>query len=69
MEATLEIDLPFDAASVVQVLEWGAHPEIAPFTHRQIVGWRDRFWCRYMDLEAPREIERLLPILADVDKE
>lgn len=61
------IDLPFTAASVIQVLSWGASPDDAPHTHEQIASWCDSFWCRYLDIDAPAPIERLLPILADVE--
>lgn len=49
------------------MLEWGAHPEQSPYSHKQIAEWCDRFWCQYIDIDAPLEIERLLPILTDVE--
>ncbi len=61
------ITLPFTPEAVIQVLEWGAHPERSPHSHKQISEWCDRFWCQYIDVDAPPEIERLLPILTDVE--
>lgn len=61
------IELPFTPESVAQVLNWGARPKGAPYSHKQIAEWCDRFWCQYIDVDAPPHIERLLPVLADVD--
>ena len=61
------IQLPFTAESVAHVLAWGAAPETAPYSHTQIAKWCDAFWCRYIDIDAPEEIARLLPILTDVE--
>ncbi len=61
------IDLPFTKDSVLKVLQWGALPQNRPFSHQEIAIWCDKFWRRFMDVDAPSEIERLLPILADVD--
>jgi hypothetical protein len=61
------IPLPYTPEAVVQVLSWGASPKAAPYSHKQIAEWCDRFWCQYMDVDAPDSIERLLPTLADVD--
>ena len=64
---SLRITLPFTPDSVKQVLEWGATPSRAPATHHDIARWCDRFWTKFMDFDAPPEIERVLPVLADVD--
>ncbi len=61
------LELPHTPDSVLVALRWGATPEDAPYSHHQIVAWCDRFWCHFMDQDAPAEIERLLPVLADVD--
>lgn len=61
------IPLPFTAESVAQVLAWGASPDVAPYSHKQIAEWCDAFWCCYLDVDAPAEIERLLPLLTDVE--
>ncbi len=49
------------------MLEWGAIPEASSYSHRQIAEWCDRFWCQYLDVDADPEIERLLPVLTDVE--
>ena len=61
------ITLPFTHEGVIQLLEWGAHPEQSPHSHKQIAEWCDRFWCQYIDVDAPLEIEPLLPILTDIE--
>jgi len=61
------VTLPFTPEAVLQVLEWGARPETSPYSHKQIALWCDRFWCQYLDVDAPPAIERLLPILTDVE--
>jgi len=65
--AAAPIELPFAAESVTQALSWGALPDESPYSHKQIAEWCDAFWCKYLDTNAPEEIERLLPILADVE--
>jgi hypothetical protein len=59
--------MPFTRASALQMLAWGASPESSPYTHKQIAEWCDRFWCQYMDVDASPEIEKLLPVLTDVE--
>jgi hypothetical protein len=61
------ITLPFTVGSATQVLAWGAIPSGAPATHQAIADWCDRFCQRYRDIDAPSEIERILPVLNDVD--
>ncbi|MFG6485158.1 hypothetical protein ACG04R_00665 [Roseateles sp. BYS78W] len=61
------IELPFTSAALRTVLGWGLNPDASPHSHWQIAQWCDAFWCLYLDADAPSDIERLLPILADVD--
>ncbi|SFR94332.1 hypothetical protein SAMN05216570_0969 [Dyella sp. OK004] len=61
------LNLPYIPESVLTALRWGSIPESSPHTHREIAEWCDQFWCHFMDVDAPAEIERLLPVLADVD--
>ena len=61
------ISLPFTRDSVIQVLDWGADAKNSPYSHKKIAEWCDRFWCKYIDLDASPEIEKLLPILTDVE--
>jgi hypothetical protein len=51
----------------VQVLAWGASPDEAPYSHQQIAEWCDAFWRQFVDVDAPEDMERLLPILTDVE--
>lgn len=67
MNLSAPIPLQFNAASVRTVLSWGATPESAPYSHKQIAEWCDRFWCSYLESDAPEDIEPLLPILTDVE--
>jgi hypothetical protein len=67
MKLSAPADLPFNRASALQMLEWGANPQSSPYTHKQIAEWCDRFWCEYLEVDAPPEIEHLLPVLTDVD--
>jgi hypothetical protein len=67
MKQSQPIPLPFSFESVLQVLLWGTTPESSPYSHKQIAEWCDSFWCQYIEIDAPMEIERLLPILTDVE--
>jgi hypothetical protein len=59
--------MPFTRAAAIQMLKWGAEPDSSPYSHKQIAEWCDRFWCQYLDLDAPPDIESLLPVLTDVE--
>lgn len=67
MTLSRPIDLPFTRASAKLVLLHGAHPETSPYSHKEIAEWCDRFWCKYLDVDAEEEIEQLLPVLTDVE--
>jgi hypothetical protein len=67
MSPSEPITLPFTREDALRVLSYGASPEQSPYSHKQIAEWCDRFWCQYLDVDAPPQIERLLPVLADVD--
>jgi hypothetical protein len=61
------VTLPFTPEAVIQVLEWGSHPERSPYSHKKIAGLCDRFWCQYIDVDAIPEVERLPPTLTNVE--
>ncbi|MFA5353869.1 MAG: hypothetical protein WC291_06550 [Thermodesulfovibrionales bacterium] len=61
------IELDFTRENALAVLSWGAIPEESPYSHKQIAEWCDKFWCKYLDIDPPKEIEELLPILTDID--
>lgn len=63
------IDMPFTREATLHLLKLGADPEQLQYSHQQIAEWCDRFWRQYMDIDAEPDIEKLMPILADVDKE
>lgn len=67
MKPSPPADMPFTRAAAIQMLRWGADPESSPYTHKQIAEWCDRFWCKYLDVDAEPEIESLLPTLTDVE--
>jgi len=67
MNPSEPIELEFNRENALKVLHMGASPEKSPYSHKQIAEWCDRFWCKYLDVDAPKEIERLLPILTDVE--
>lgn len=64
---SVRLALPFTPASLVQVLRFGTSPESSPYCHQDIAHWCERFWKQYADIDAPPEIERLMPVLADVE--
>ena len=67
MELSTSADMPFTREAARKILRWGAEPITSPYSHKQIAEWCDRFWCRYLDIEAEPEIESLLPVLTDVE--
>jgi len=67
MKSSHPIPLPFTPDSFVRLLQFGAHPSGSPYSHKQIAEWCDAFWCQYLEVESPPEIDVILPILTDVD--
>ena len=67
MNQSEPIELEFTRENALKLLYFGLHPEKSPYSHKQIAEWCDRFWCKYLDIDAPKEIEQLLPILTDVE--
>lgn len=61
------IELEFTRENALKLLSMGAHPERSLYSHKQIAEWCDKFWCQYLDVDAPNEIEKLLPILTAVE--
>ena len=59
--------MPFTREAVTQMLAWGANLTASPYSHKQIAEWCDRFWCQYLEVDASAEIEKLLPVLTDVE--
>ncbi|MGI2203193.1 hypothetical protein ACROAH_04690 [Shewanella oncorhynchi] len=67
MKLSTPANMPFTRDAALQMFKWGATPEFAPYTHKQIAEWCDKFWCQYLEVDAEPEIESLLPVLTDVD--
>ena len=67
MELSTPAAMPFTREAALKMLKWGAEPLTSPYSHKQIAEWCDRFWCKYLDVDAEPEIESLLPILTDVE--
>jgi len=67
MNLSIPIEIPFTRDAAIQVLKWGANPESSPYSHKQIAEWCDKFWCQYLEVDVDPEIEKLLPILTDVE--
>lgn len=61
MKPSKPVELEFTPENALKVLAMGANPEKSPYSHKQIAEWCDRFWCMYLDVDAPKEIEKLLP--------
>lgn len=49
--------------------QFGRRPRAINILTQANAEWCDRFWCLYMDIDAEPDIEELMPIFADVDKE
>ena len=67
MNQNKPIEFGFTRENVLTVLSMGANPKKSPYSHKQIAEWCERFWGKYCDIDAPEEIEELMPILADVE--
>ena len=61
------IKLEFTRENAIKLLLLGETPEKSPYSHKQIAEWCERFWNKYSDIDAPVEIEKLMPVLADVE--
>jgi hypothetical protein len=60
------IELPFNVDNARILLTAGLDHN-SRFTHQDIAYWCERFWKLYCDLDAPKDIEKIMPILADVE--
>ena len=67
MEYSEPIKLEFTRENAKKLLLFGENPEESPYSHKQIAEWCERFWNKYNDVDAEEEIEKLMPILADVE--
>ena len=67
MDIYNEIQLDFVPSNVKKVLSWGINPDSSPHSHQAIAGWCERFWNTYCDIDAPEEIDAVMPLLSDVE--
>ena len=67
MELSEPIKLDFTRENVIKILLRGQKPEESPYSHKQIAEWCERFWNKFDDVDAPEEMEKLMPVLADVE--
>ena len=67
MELSEPINLDFSKENTIKLLVCGENPEDSPYSHKQIAEWCERFWAKYMDVDAPEEVESLMPVLAAVE--
>ena len=67
MERSTPIELEFSKENFLVLLAHGAKPDESPYSHKQIAEWCEIFWNKYSDIEAPRDIEEIMPTLADVE--
>ena len=61
------IEIDFTPENALIVVRYGLDPAGSGFTHRAICNWCERFWRSFYDRECEPEIERILPILSDID--
>ena len=67
MELSEPINLEFTRANTIKLLLLGEKPDESPYSHKQIAEWCERFWNKYNDIDAPKDLEELMPVLADVE--
>lgn len=67
MESSKPIDLEYSKQSLVTLLAYGSKPDESPYTHKQIAEWSEKFWNKYSDVDAPDDIERIMPMLAEIE--
>ena len=67
MDLSEPINLEFTRENMVKLLLLGEKPDESLYSHKQIAEWCERFWNKYSDVDAPEEIEKLMPVLADVE--
>lgn len=61
------VGLPFNAASLIELLRAGLSPDSMPYSHQDVAHWCERFVEQYRDCEPPSDIKRLLPVVSDIE--
>ena len=67
MKLSEPINLGFTRENAIKLLLSGEKPENSLYSHKQIAEWCENFWNKYNDIDAPDEIEKIMPVLADVE--
>jgi len=67
MKLSEPINLEFTRENTIKLLLWGEKPDDSPYSHKQIAEWCERFWNKYCDVDTSEEIEKIMPVLADVE--
>ena len=67
MERSNPIEFEYSKESFLALLAHGAKPDESPYSHKQIAEWCEQFWNKYCNVDAPKSIEEIMPILADVE--
>ncbi|MCG7499392.1 hypothetical protein MHO82_21225 [Vibrio sp. Of7-15] len=67
MKHSKTIELEFNRDNLITLLEQGAGIRDQIFSHKQIADWCEVFWLQYSDVDAIDSIEKLMPVLADVE--
>ena len=67
MKLSTPIELEYSKGSLLTLLFYGENPDQSPYTHKQISEWCERFWNKYSDVDVAENIEKIMPILADVE--
>ena len=67
MKTSDPIELEFTHENLIKVLLMGKDPKSSLYCHKQIAEWCERFWNKYNDIDAPAEIENIMPVLADIE--
>jgi hypothetical protein len=67
MKLSEKIKLEFNKENLLILLSHGQKPDQSPYTHKQIAEWCELFWNKYSDIDAPAQVEKIMPILADIE--
>jgi len=67
MTGITPIEIEYNKENLLTLLAYGEMPDESPYSHKQLAEWCKRFWNQYCEVDAPQEIEDIMPVLADVE--
>ena len=67
MKLSKPITLEYTKSNLLILLNFGTTPNESPYSHKQIAEWCERFWSAFSDIDAPEDIKKIMPVLADVE--